>query len=311
MKKAVYFFCPDPALDEVASGVLAALKDTLPLSESGLVVDGMPAYTFTDAAVNRFDFVSCAYYFSHRYETYLPMANKNFADYDAAGYINWHGGANAPDKVLTVHTIGNVTTGHFAPSDPVFLRNLAVAIERGRVDAGLDDFSTHTEATHWSGAIHGSDPALIEAFPVPIFDIEIGSEPETLKNRAAAGVLANALLHVFDQDDRPKVILCLGGIHFDDTYSKALLQQELPISIGHFLPTVWLVGGDYTGQRGLDFLSHALETVRGGVDAIVYNDNMKKPVKDCVREFAARTGLPLLKHRRLHTPLDIDWGAAQ
>ena len=63
--------------------------------------------------------------------------------------------------------------------------------------------------------------------------------------------------------------------------------------------------------RGLDFLSHALETVRGGVDAIVYNDNMKKPVKDCVREFAARTGLPLLKHRRLHTPLDIDWGAAQ
>ena len=146
---------------------------------------------------------------------------------------------------------------------------------------------------------------------MPIFDIEIGSEPETLKNRAAAGVLANALLRVFDQDDRPKVILCLGGIHFDDTYSKALLQQELPISIGHFLPTVWLVGGDYTGQRGLDFLSHALETVRGGVDAIVYNDNMKKPVKDCVREFAARTGLPLLKHRRLHTPLDIDWGAAQ
>ena len=47
MKKAVYFFCPDPSLDEVASGVLAALKDTLPLSESGLVVDGMPAYTFT------------------------------------------------------------------------------------------------------------------------------------------------------------------------------------------------------------------------------------------------------------------------
>ena len=105
-------------------------------------------------------------------------------------------------------------------------------------------------------------------------------------------------------------ILCLGGIHFDETYSKALLQQELPISIGHFLPTVWLVGGDYTGQRGLDFLQHALETVHGGVDAIVYNDNMKKPVKDCVREFAAKTGLPLLKHRRLHTPLDIDWGAA-
>ena len=36
--------------------------------------------TYTDALGNRFDFVSCAYYFSHRYETYLPMANQHFAD---------------------------------------------------------------------------------------------------------------------------------------------------------------------------------------------------------------------------------------
>lgn len=237
MKKAVYFFCPDPSLDEVASGVLAALKDTLPLSESGLVVDGMPAYTFTDAAGNRFDFVSCAYYFSHRYETYLPMANKNFADYDVAGYINWHGGANAPDKVLTVHTIGNVTTGHFAPSDPVLLRNLAVAIERGRVDAGLDDFSTHTEATHWSGAIHGSDPALIEAFPVPIFDIEIGSEPETLKNRAAAGVLANACCASLTRMTGPRSFCAWAASILTTPTQKPCFSRSCPISIGHFLPS--------------------------------------------------------------------------
>ena len=308
MKKAVYFFCPDPTLDDVATGVLNKLKQKLPLVESGLVVDGLPAYTYTDALGNRFDFVSCAYYFSHRYETYLPMANQHFADYDVAGYVNWHGGANAPDKVLTVHTIGNVTSGHFAPSDPLYLRNLATAIEQGRAQAGLSDFVTHTEATHWSGAVHGSDPALLEDFPVPLFDIENGSDPHTLKNEAAAGVLADALLRVFEEGPRPKVILCLGGIHFDDTYSKALIQQETPISIGHFLPTIWLVNGDYTEQRGLDFLHHALETVRGGVDAIVYNDNMKKPVKDCVRLFAQQTGLPLLKHRRLHNPQDIEWG---
>lgn len=309
MKKAVYFFCPDPALDAVATGVLKCLKARLPLAESGLVVDGMPAYTYTDERGNRFDFVSCANYFSWCYDAYLPMANAHFADYDVAGYINWHGGASAPDKVLTVHTIGNVVTGHFAPSEPSYLRSLALALERGRAAAGLEDFTTHTEATHWSGIVHGSDPALIEGFPVPIFDIEVGSEPETLNDPAAHGVLAEALLRVFDDAPRPKVVLCLGGIHFDDTYSQALIQQQVPISIGHFLPSIWLAEGDYTGERGLAMLRHALETVRGGVDAIVFNDNLKKPLKDCARALAQETGLPLLKHRKLRAPLDINWTA--
>ena len=173
--------------------------------------------------------------------------------------------------------------------------------------AGLDDFTTHTEATHWSGAIHGSDTALIEQLQVPIVDIEIGSAPETLADLRAAAVLADALLAVFDDDRRPKTLLCLGGIHFDSTYSAALIQPALPLSIGHFLPTIWLVNGDYSGERGLALLQHALDTVIGGVDAIVFNDNMKKPVKDCVRAFAEQSSLPLLKHRRLHAPLEIDW----
>ena len=162
LKKAVFYFCPDPALDLVATNVLDILKSTLPLQESGLVVDGLPAYTYTDERGDRFDFVSMAYYFSHRYETYLPVVNEHFADCDVAGYINWHGGANAPDKVLTVHSIGDVMTGRFAPAHPGYLRALARALEEGRVEKGLADFTVHTEATHWSGAIHGSDPALIE-----------------------------------------------------------------------------------------------------------------------------------------------------
>ncbi|NLT58023.1 MAG: hypothetical protein GXX99_03575 [Clostridiales bacterium] len=307
MKRAVYFFCPRPELDTVATHVLDHLRRRLSPQPSGLVVDGMPALFYVDAAGNRFDFVSCAYYFSHRYETYLDMANVHFKDCDIAGYVNWHGGANAPDKVLTVHSIGDVMTGKFAPSNPLYLRNLAVALERGRAAAGLDDFTTHTEATHWSGAIHGSDTALIEQLQVPIVDIEIGSAPETLADLRAAAVLADALLAVFDDDRRPKTLLCLGGIHFDSTYSAALIQPALPLSIGHFLPTIWLVNGDYSGERGLALLQHALDTVIGGVDAIVFNDNMKKPVKDCVRAFAEQSGLPLLKHRRLHAPLEIDW----
>ena len=302
VKRAVYFFCPLPELDIVAHNVLESLRARYPLREMGLTVDNLPAYAMEDGAGNRYDFVSMDYYFSHRYDRYLEMANTHFGDYDVAGYINWHGGANAPDKVLTAHTIGDVVTGVYAPSHPTYLRNLAVAIERGRAAAGLLDFTTHTEATHWSGAIHGSDTALIAQFQVPLFDIEIGSEPETLANPAAAQVLADALLQVFSSDERPISILCLGGIHFDSTYSEALIQEKRPISIGHFLPTIWLANGDYSGERGLELLRRAREAVVGGVDAIVFNDNMQKPFKDCIRAFAQETGLPLLKHRTLRTP---------
>ena len=307
MKRAVYFFCPLPELDVVASNVLGMLHRKLPMQASGLVVDGMDAQYYVDENGNRFDFVSCAYYFSHRYEQYLDMACRHFDDYDVAGYINWHGGTGAPDNVLTVHTIGDVATGRFAPSRPDYMHMLASAIESGRVAYGLSHFTTQTEATHWSGAIHGSDPTLIESFRAPLFDIEIGSTPSAWANPSAAQVLAEALLSVFDDAPKPKVVLCLGGIHFDPTYSAALISQEVAISIGHFLPTIWLTEGDYTAERGLAMLHHAKSTIVGGVDAIVYNDNMPKAVKDCVRDFAVQTGLQLLKHRRLRTPRDIEW----
>jgi len=283
------------------------VKSLLPLQESGLIVDGMPAYLFIDCEGNRFDFVSCDYYLSHRYDKYLPMMNEHFADYDIAGYINWHGGANAPDKVLTVHTIGDVITGKFAPSNPLYTKNLAVALEKWRVNLDLADFTTYTEATHWSGAIHGSDTALLEGYPVPMLDIEIGSEQETLENPIAQEAIARALTEVFQSEVRPRSILALGGIHFDETYSATLKDVASGISVGHYLPTIWLVNGGYEEEVGLAKLFHAVETIEGGIDAVVYNDNMKKPVKDCVRAFAAKIGKPLYKHRRLYDPAQIEW----
>lgn len=307
MKKAAYFFCPIKELDACATGTLEKVKSLWPLQESGLVVDGMPAYMYIDPAGNRFDFVSCDYYLSHRYEKYLPMMNEHFADYDVAGYINWHGGANAPDKVLTVHTIGDVITGKFAPSNPLYTKNLAVALEKWRVNLGLEDFTTYTEATHWSGAIHGSDTALLEGYPVPMLDIEIGSEQGTLENPVAQEAIARALTEVFQSEVRPRTILALGGIHFDETYSTSLKDAASGISVGHYLPTIWLVQGGYEEEAGLEKLFHAVSTIEGGIDAVVYNDNMKKPVKDCVRAFAARIERPLYKHRRLYDPAQIEW----
>ena len=307
MKKAVYFFCPVEELDICASGTLRHIKELLPLKESGITVDDTAAYYYIDDDGNRFDFVSCSYYLSHRYDKYLPMMTEHFSNYDVAGYINWHGGANAPDKVLTVHSVGDVMTGKFAPSNPTYIKNLAVSLEKWRQNLGLSYFTTYTEATHWSGSIHGSDTALLEAYTVPMFDIEIGSQPETWANKAAQEALARTLTEVFKSNDRPKTILALGGIHFDETYSNSLKDAMSGISVGHYLPTVWLTGGGYEGEAGLDMLAHAVSTIAGGIDAVVFNDNMKKPVKDCVRAFAAKIGKPLLKHRRLNEPSQIEW----
>lgn len=49
------------------------------------------------------------------------------------GVVNWHGGKNAPDKILTVHSTGDVVGKIFAPSNPIYLRNLLLAIEENRV----------------------------------------------------------------------------------------------------------------------------------------------------------------------------------
>ncbi len=307
MKKAVYFFCPLEELDTCSLGVLKHIKEMLPLEESGIVVDGFAAYKYFDKEGNRFDFVSTKYYLSHRYEDYLDMMNEHFSDYDVAGYINWHGGANAPDKVLTVHSIGDVITGKFAPSSPVYIKNLATSLEKWRAELSLEDFTVHTEATHWSGTIHGSDTALIEGYPVPLFDIEIGSLPESLAHPVAQEAIARSLLEVFKSQERTKVVLAVGGIHFDDTYSVALKDDASNITIAHFLPTIWMVNGGYSGEEGLAKLRHAVETIEGGIDAVIFNDNMKNPYKACVREFAEKEGYPLIKHRKLHTPSEIDW----
>ena len=44
----------------------------------------------------------------------------------------------------------------------------------------LEDFSVVTEATHWSGVHEGEvNPDLLLEYPVPMVDIEVGSEMES------------------------------------------------------------------------------------------------------------------------------------
>jgi len=111
---------------------------------------------------------------------------EHFSDFDLAGIITWHEGQNAPDKILTVHTTGDVDSGNFGPASPEYMRNLLLALERNRIKAELEDFSVTTEATHWSGMVYGGGtPDMIPQFPVPLLDIEIGSSPDSWPNETA------------------------------------------------------------------------------------------------------------------------------
>ena len=129
MKKAVYFFCTDYERDEVAPRVLDYSKENYDLKLADFKFADRDVYEYTDDMGNLFSYVETDKVLSYDYDLYIPLLNKYFGDYDVAGVINWHGGKNAPDKILTVHSTGDVVGKVFAPSNPIYLRNLLLAIE--------------------------------------------------------------------------------------------------------------------------------------------------------------------------------------
>lgn len=89
-------------------------------------------------------------------------------------------------RLCGIHSLGDVNIGNFGPAKPRYMRNLMLAIDENRKALGLDDFRVVTEATHWSG-VHNDvgDPTLLNQYPVPMMDIEVGSEPESWENQEA------------------------------------------------------------------------------------------------------------------------------
>ena len=296
MKKAIYFFCTDLTKDPAAAHVYEAVKALAPLAETGLTFDGKPVLGCTDAAGNAFAFAETTDVLSHRWAEYLPELNASFRDCDFAGVVNWHEGANAPDCVLTVHSIGDVPSGVYAPTDPVLYRNMLNALRDAAAACGLDGWTACTEATHWSGVVYGQDPARIPDYPVPQYDIEIGSSPACWADPAAARALATALFHVFDSKARPKVLLAAGGVHFESAFSACGLFPDYPVMCAHILPNQWLVSGDYTGEGGAAKLQNAIESIAGGIDGISFHDNLAGPYNAVCRAAAEQLGVPSFKH---------------
>src|SRR5437868_1285103 len=110
-KKVVYYFCMNPEIDPVAHRVFEASACRLNLQPLSVSVDGYPALLYERADGHLFTYVRTADVISHNYEAYLPVMNEHFADFDFGAVVNWHEGQNAPDRVLTIHTTGDVVSG--------------------------------------------------------------------------------------------------------------------------------------------------------------------------------------------------------
>lgn len=304
-KKAVYFFCTDYEKDEVAPRVLDYLKNNYPLVLIKHKFDNRNIYEYVDENNNLFSYVETDKVLSYDYDKYIPLLNKLFADYDVAGVVNWHGGEKAPDKILTVHSTGDVVGGIYAPSNPLYLRNLLVSMENNRVKNNLDDFKVMTEGTHWTGTIRGGNINLIDKYEVPLFDIEIGSSLDSWSNETAVKTLATSLQDVFSHDDDIKVLLCTGGMHFEETFSNIILYKNYKISVGHVLPNQWLVQGEYDKDEKYDLLKKCTDSIIGNIDGIVIHDNLKSGYKNQIKKLADELGIPTFKHKKLRNPKDL------
>lgn len=310
-RKAVYYMAVKEGIDHVAAPVYSALDSLLSFTENSIIVDGYPVLEYIDDRGDIFWFVRTEKVVCHDYRRYLPMMLDHFSDFDVAGLITWHEGENAPDRVFSVHTTGDVDTGNFGPASPRYMHNLLIWLEKNRLEEGLEDFSVTTEATHWSGVMYGdASPDLIPCYKVPIMDIEIGSTKESWEDKKAAKVLAASLLEIFDDDGLSlKNILCAGGTHFDRAFSSEILRtwEDKAYGISHIIPNQWLVTGGYDREGGFEKLKACVGSIDGGIHGIAMHDGLKGAFKEKLRELGKEYGIPVFKHQQLRKPEIIEW----
>lgn len=311
-KRVVYYICTSEGQPGTVSRIVwDILKGKGILKPTSIQFDNREVMIHYDKMGNEHYFVQSEIPICWDYPRYLQEMNEKFRDFDFSGMVTWHEGASAPPKVLTVHTIGDVNAGVYAPANPEYMRNLLLGMERNRVSLGLDDFITVTEATHWSGtAIGGSSPELILQYPVPIVDIEVGSEEESWTNRIACEALANVLTCVFDSEEKHiHNLLCVGGVHFDPNFANAVFEEweGEAFGISHIIANQWLVAGEYEKDYGISYAAAAVKAINGGIEAIAFHDKMKGCYKDLVRALGEKYNVPVLRHQRLRKPAELQW----
>lgn len=298
-KHVVYFFCPDKEKDPAGANILEQFMRLGSLAETDLSVDGYPVLTYVDPQNNTLSLVRTKVVICVDYQRYLPFLQTHFPDVDLAVMVNWHGGANAPDRVLCIHTVGDVASGTFNPAEPQLTTNIARAMEDHRIKANLTDFRVTSEATHWSGIVYDVSPELLSAYPVPFIDVEIGSTPESYANPVAAEVIARGLWDVFNEEMIFPVVLYCGGIHFEDTITAAVLHPEYPVSLSHILPSRWIENEDYLGEQGKERIVACLDSIRSEIAAIVIHEKLKREQRELLTEVAEELSIPFFKRKAL------------
>jgi D-tyrosyl-tRNA(Tyr) deacylase len=301
-RKAVYFLCADPKKDEVAPLVFEKSKSVLSLAETDMIVDGYPVLKYEQANGNTLYYVRTNVVVCEDYKRYIPILNDYFNGCDLAVMVNWHGGQNAPDKVICIHTVGDVATANYSSSNPELSTNLARALEKNRQMLELNDFRVTTEATHWSGIVYGGDADWIKEYKVPFLDVEIGSTSESYNNPIAVEVISRALTEVFDEPKKYPTVLYIGGIHFEDTITNAVLHPTHPVSLTHILPSRWIENEMYTGEIGVANLMNCVNSIAGGIDGIVIHEKLKKEQKDVVTALSNSLGIEVIKRKALKSP---------
>ena len=73
------------------------------------------------------------------------------------------------------------------------------------------------------------------------------------------------------------------------------------LALSHVLPNHWLVAHDYDSPERLKDLIACARSIKGGVDAIAFHDNLKAAHKQQVRNLAQELRVPALSHRKLRS----------
>lgn len=302
--KFLFLFCSDPAIDPVAPRIFNLAKDYYSAISTHLTVGGKCVYQAKVDDAELF-FAETKNIASSLYPEIAEELNAQFSDVSMIGLVNWHAGANAPAKIFCAHSTADVTSGTFGPTSGDLLSATLLAIEAERKAAGLLDFKTLFEASHWSGTMDGRPASELLQVKAPVFDIEIGSYPDDWSHIEAGLVLVKAFggIKAFCNSGRTRAIY-LGGIHFEPSATEMVFQN---IAIEHHLPNHWLVSGGYDLPGAEAKIIAAANSCSSLPDLIIYNAGLKSPYKENARRAAAILGISCVSHKQLRASYDISF----
>ena len=81
-------------------------------------------------------------------------------------------------------------------------------------------------------------------------------------------------------------------------------RDGLAIAASHVLPNHWLVSGGYDDEGRLADLRACANSVRGGIQGIIYHDKLKAPYKAVARRLADELCIPMLSHKKMRAAVE-------